>query len=217
MPESTEPKAKRIKKHRRGHTVEYDCLHCGEALDNPLEKMAGAEDTCPICGASHTVPGAAKLAEMRQRAEKERQEQAEREQREKKQREIQQAQQQKQQLLETKRKKAKPRSVPLAIGLNLVLPGLGYLYGGRVISFFAALLFCLFIILPLAIARPILILIIPMVHLIMALDLIWWIGRRNEKAREQNTQKCPYCAELIKPEAKLCRYCGSTLDSAPVS
>ncbi|MFQ5949556.1 MAG: zinc ribbon domain-containing protein [Nitrospiria bacterium] len=34
----------------------------------------------------------------------------------------------------------------------------------------------------------------------------------EEMQRRQGLVKCPHCAEMIKPDAKLCRYCGRKID-----
>jgi hypothetical protein len=33
----------------------------------------------------------------------------------------------------------------------------------------------------------------------------------RSKALVGNTRKCPFCAEMVKPEAKVCRYCSRDL------
>jgi len=39
-------------------------------------------------------------------------------------------------------------------------------------------------------------------------------GAEIEKLSRGEMKKCPYCAELIKPEATVCRYCGKDLQSS---
>ncbi len=46
---------------------------------------------------------------------------------------------------------------------------------------------------------------------------------RNEKGLERRAvnsgelRKCPHCAELIKTDAKVCRYCGRDVEPIPAS
>jgi hypothetical protein len=37
-------------------------------------------------------------------------------------------------------------------------------------------------------------------------------GSSAENTPAENTKKCPYCAETIKAEAKICRFCGKELE-----
>lgn len=41
--------------------------------------------------------------------------------------------------------------------------------------------------------------------------LIAFFSSDNEPKKEQrsgNTKKCPYCAEYVKPDARVCKHCG---------
>ena len=99
--------------------------------------------------------------------------------------------------------------LPLAIGLNLIFPGLGYAYLGRwVLGIGAALVVMA------AIAVVGFLLYIPVLiamNIIMAIDMYVLFKRKEKALLAASTMQCPYCAEVIKREAKLCRFCSSTL------
>ncbi|MDP1570373.1 MAG: hypothetical protein Q8L86_10240 [Vicinamibacterales bacterium] len=99
----------------------------------------------------------------------------------------------------------KEKSLPLAIGLNLVLPGAGYIYMGRVILGLAAL--CL---VSLVVVSTGLLLLLPTwlgINAIMAIDMVILFNKR----RKAQTRRCPRCAEEVQLQAEICKHCRSDL------
>ena len=94
------------------------------------------------------------------------------------------------------------KSGALAAGLNLVIPGAGYMYCGRVFLGIIALLFAL------AMAFT-----VPYgaigLWLVMIIDGFLCAERYNRKLEDAIPKKrCPQCAEEILYAAKVCKHCG---------
>jgi hypothetical protein len=47
--------------------------------------------------------------------------------------------------------------------------------------------------------------------------LLMFVGRDRTKTLADDERKCPFCAEHVKAEAKVCRYCHKELPSAELS
>ncbi|MBU0801506.1 MAG: hypothetical protein KKB56_17605 [Gammaproteobacteria bacterium] len=99
----------------------------------------------------------------------------------------------------------KEKNLPLGICLNLLLPGLGYIYMGRwflgVIA--GALILAIIFSAP---AQNVLVVWLVM-NLIMLIDIILLHGKNRKKYQSQNMMQCCFCAELIQKQAKICKHC----------
>ena len=49
---------------------------------------------------------------------------------------------------------------------------------------------------------------------IMGIDMHILSNNNKKKVAEENMKKCPFCAELIQKEAKVCRFCSSKFEAA---
>lgn len=99
------------------------------------------------------------------------------------------------------------KSIPLAIGLNLVLPGIGYMYMGRVLLGICVLILILMIFA----ATPVFTMFSAWLGLnvVMAIDMLILGKKREKEIAKATTKICPKCAEAIKRNAKVCRFCGA--------
>ncbi|TAJ91782.1 MAG: hypothetical protein EPO31_13830 [Gammaproteobacteria bacterium] len=106
--------------------------------------------------------------------------------------------------------KHKEKSGLLAAGLNILLPGAGYMYCGRPILGI--------IVLPFVIGM---IFVTPAgalgIWIVLIIDGFLAAGRYNKCLAQKidaAMKVCPQCAEKIMPEAKVCRYCGHKFGEA---
>jgi hypothetical protein len=105
----------------------------------------------------------------------------------------------------------KEKNLPLAIGLNIVLPGLGYMYMDKwIIGIFGCILvFGIY-------ATTGTLFILPTwigLNIIMGIDMAILSSKNKKEIAAATTMKCPKCAEVIKREAKVCRFCNTELSS----
>ena len=102
------------------------------------------------------------------------------------------------------------KSLPLAIGLNFVVPGFGYFYMGSIVSGVFAMALCAAIS---YLTFPLGILWIPasvvILDIVLSIDMILLNNKRNKKIIELTTMVCPKCAEKINRAATVCRFCGN--------
>lgn len=103
----------------------------------------------------------------------------------------------------------KQKSLPLAIGLNFLLPGVGYMYMGKIIIGIAAFLLILgiYAVSSVFILGPVWI----GINIMMAIDMYILFNKNKQKFIEATTTTCPFCAETIQKAAKICKHCGREL------
>ncbi len=102
----------------------------------------------------------------------------------------------------------KKKSLFLSVGLNLVLPGAGYIYCHRIRqALLAWLVIVLFIFTIPLIWLPE---VIGGLVLVLALDGAWVAQKYNKELDKKIAslmKTCPHCFEKVHPSAKVCKYC----------
>ena len=87
--------------------------------------------------------------------------------------------------------------------------GLGYLYMGRWVT---GVLCCLLV--GAIYMTSAVLLIVPtwlLMNLIMAIDMVILSNKHQKKVDAATLMACPECAEMVKREARVCRYCRAEL------
>jgi TM2 domain-containing membrane protein YozV len=93
------------------------------------------------------------------------------------------------------------KSIALGIGLNFIWPGIGYIYLGRTgIGVLCIIFIPIFALFTLGWA-------VVFFWVASIIDFIMLKDKNKKEIEVATTKKCPECAELVKNEAKTCRFC----------
>jgi ribosomal protein L32 len=104
------------------------------------------------------------------------------------------------------------RSLALAIILNVLIPGAGYVYMRRYAL--GVIVFIVIVAIYLALGTLAGPLIWVGTNLVMAADMLVLVRKRAHERISATTRVCPQCAERIQRAAKVCRYCGMNLEKS---